>query len=506
MNIWKFFTLFLVSLCILFPVSAQDSAQDSAKDGSQDDARNGGMFKISGEVTGMYTIGLEDDKQTVILNNPPFPPGIYDDQNNGKNGYYTGINIYFRFTPVSYIEVYAKFMARFRPGSPYIPLQLEYAEADNFGVTIDNAYGKVNAVEGLGLDLPLGVFLKAGKYDTTPANFQNVSRYGAESVMVKLRTKNTYAVQLSADYKTPLFESLGVNFTTNHKLNETITPLYDEDGSKGLHGTPSLEEKYDIPLHLALQMRNLATPLGPLSAEFLYVYNAEYMYSGSNFGFDLGWKVAVPGIENLTLPFGFGLALYEKNIDALAESALDTANQGYINILHENDYNTISFRRQLRMGLGLGARYTVNDIEAEFNLGYSYSQIAHIYRDTLSLNSLSADLRCTFLNKYFIGGGVYVGTLGEAEWKTKADADLTRENGYKRVFKPEENIGFEVYGGLKFGTSRFVLGYNCNKGLAMNHSIETIPEAQMVYRQKDTALSDGLFENGGVFAKLVISW
>jgi hypothetical protein len=490
MDIRKCFCFLLLSLCILLPVIAQDDLP----------------FQIHGEITGMYTIGLEDDDQAIILNNPPFPPGIYDDQNNGKNGYYTSININLLFSPVSYIDVYAKFLARVRPGSPYIPLQLENAGAEDFSVSIDSAYGRVDAIEGLGFNLPLSVFLKAGKYDTTPANFQNVSCYGAESIMGKLRTKNTYSFQLAAEYRMSLIESLGVNFTVSHKFNEAITPLYDEDGSKGLHGTPSLEDKYDIPMHFALQMRNFSTPLGPISAELLYVYNAEYFYSGNNFGFDLGWKIAIPGLDDLVIPFGLGMAIYEKNIDPFAGAALDKANQNYVNTLHENDYNTISFRRSLRMGAGLGVRYTTQNIGAELNLGYSYSQIAHIYRDTLTINSLSAEMKLTFAKRYFLGGGIYMGTLGEVEWKTKTDASLTQENGYIRIFKPEENIGFEFYGGLQFGSSRFVLGYNCNKGLAMNHSLESIPEAQVKYRQKDTLMSDGLFENGGFFIKLLISW
>jgi len=490
MNIWKIFCFTLLSLCIIFPVNAQDSP----------------LFKISGDVTGLYTIGLEDDAQTLIVNTPPYPPGVYDDLNNGKNGYYTSININFLFTPVSYVDVYAKFLTRMRPGSPYIPMQLENADADNFSVTLDNAYGRVDAVEGLGFDIPLGVFLKFGKYDTTPANFQNVTRYGAESVMLKLRTKNAYSLQLAAEYQSAFFDSLGLNFTVSHKFNEGITPLYDVDGSKGFHGTPSLEDKYDIPLHLALQMKNLATPLGAVSAELLYVYNAENIYSGSNFGVDLGWEIAIPGQDALKIPVGFGMALYEKNIDPFASTALNTENKNYVSVLHENDYNTISFRRSLRIGGGLGARLSVQDVDAELNLGYSYSQIAHIYRDTLNVNSLSADLKFTFVGKYFIGAGAYFGTLGEVEWKTGEDADITRENGYIHVFRPEENFGFEVYGGLMFGNSRFVLGYNCNKGLAMNHSIESIPEAQIKYRQKDTLMADGLFETGGVFIKLVVSW
>ena len=491
MNNWKFFCFILLSLCILFPVSAQDDTQP---------------FQIYGEVIGMYTIGLEDDAQTIIVNNPPFPPGVYDDLRNGKNGYYTSVNINFIYNPVSYVDVYAKFLARVRPGSPYIPLQLENSDADDFSVSIDSAYGKVNAIEGLGFDSPLGIFIKVGKYDTTPANFQNVSRYGAESVMKKLRTKNTYALQLAAEYQADIFESVGFSFTIGHKFNEGITPLYDTDGSMGDHGKPSLEEKYDIPMHIALQMKKLNTPLGAVSAELLYVYNAENIYSGSNFGADLGWEIAIPGMDALKIPVGAGFALYEKNIDSFASTALNTENKIYINTLDKNDHDTISFRRALRIGGALGARYAVEDFNAELNFGYSYSQIAHIYRDTLTLNALSADLKVTLFGKYFIGGGVYVGTLGEVEWKTSADADNTHEIGYIRIFKPEENIGYEVYGGLLFGKSRFVVGYNCNKGLSMNNSIESIPEAQIKYRQKDTLMEDGLFENGGVFVKLVISF
>jgi len=490
MNNWKIFCFILLSLCILLPVSAQDDP----------------MFKISGEVIGMYTLGLEDEDQTLIVNNPPFPPGTYDDNHNGKNGYYTSVNINFLYNPVSYVDVYAKFLARVRPGSPYIPLQLENSEADDFSVFIDSAYGRVNAVEGLGFDIPLGVFLKAGKFDTTPANFQNVSRYGAESVMRKLRTKNVYALQLAAEYQAEAFESFGLNFTVGHKLNEGITPLYDVDGSIGAHGTPTLEDKYDIPMHFALHMKKFSTPLGALSAELLYVYNAENIYSGSNFGGDVGWEIEIPGMDALKIPIGVGVALFEKNIDPIAGTALNTENKIFVNTLHDNDHDTISFRRSLRIGGALGARYAIENLKAELNVGYSYSQIAHIYRDTLELNTVSADLKVTFLNHYFVGGGVYVGTLGEVEWKTNKDADTTWENGYIRVFKPEQNIGYEVYGGLSFGSSRFVVGYNCNKGLAMNNSIESIPEAQIKYRQKDTLMDEGLFETGGVFAKLVISF
>ena len=496
MSTKRFLIVIILFLFVILPVAAQFEFNDGEQ-----------KFKFSGEITGMFTIGLAENEQAIIINTPPFPPGVYDDDVNGKNGYYTYVNFNFLYNPFPFIDVYAKFLSRYRPGSPYIPLQLENSEADNFGIFIDNAYGRVSALEAFGLDTPFNIYLKAGKFDTTPSNFHSVTRYGAEDVMSKLRTKNIYAFQFAFSYKPAFADLILFNFTTNMKLNEAITPLYDEDGSKGYHGTPSLEEKYDIPLHMALEMRKLATPFGPVSAEFLYAYNAENIFSGSSFGFDAGWNIEIPGLGNIVFPFGLGMAVYEKNIDPFAKTALDTTNENYLTILHANDANTISFRRSLLAGIGFGVKYNPFDfLKTQFNIGYSFSQIAHIYRDTITINSLSLDLMLNYNDLFFLGGGLYLGTLGEVEWKTKANADASMENGYSRIFKPEENYGVEFYGGMFFGQSRFLLGYNLNKGLAMNYSIESIPEAQIKYRQRGSGISDGLFESGGIFAKLVISW
>jgi len=465
------------------------------------------ILKFSGEIIGMYTLGLAGNDQAIISTIPPFPPGVFDDEVNGKNGYYTSVNINFLFNPFPFIDVYAKFLARSRPGSPYIPMQLEESSAETFGLSIDSAYGRLNVLYPFNIGIPLDIYLKAGKFDTTPSSFQNVTRYGAENVMTKLRTKNIYAFQLAAVYEPSFADSLLFSFTTNQKFNEAITPLYDEDGSKGDHGKPSLEDKYDIAFHMALEIKNIITPLGLVSAEILYVYNAENIFSGSNFGFDVGGVLKLPGINNMSFPVGLGVVIYEKNIDPFARTALDTTNQNYLTILHVNDSNTISFRRSLRAGIGVGVRFSpFDELQTQLNIGYSFSQVAHIYRDTLTINSASVDFLVTYDNRLFFGGGLFLGTLAEVEWKTSAGTNPSFENGYTHIFRPGENLGFELFGGILFGQSRFIIGVNNNKGLAMNHSLESAPETQIKYRQKGSGISDGLFETGGIFAKLVISW
>jgi len=494
----------ILSFIIIFPVIAQEELLTARETGNE----NRQKITFSGEIIGMYTLGgLAEDEQAIIINSEPIPSGIYDDDTNGKNGYYTAINLNVLYNPFSYVDVYAKLQAKSRPGSPYVPLQLESTDAEAFSLSLDSVYGRINVIDAFSLNIPLDVLLKAGKFDTTPSSFQKVTRYGAEDVMSRLRTKNTYAFQIAAAYQLPFAESIGLSFTTHQKFNEAITPLYDSDGSLAKHGNPSLEEKYDIPLHFVLDFLKIATPLGPVSAEMIYAYNAENIFSGSSFGFDAGWDISIPGIDNMVIPFGFGAAVYEKNIDPFAKVALNRKNDNYLNILHENDANTISFRRAVRTGMGLGVRfYPINALEIKFNAGYSWSQVAHIYRDTLTINSASFDLLVTYDSKFFLGGGMYLGTLNEIEWKTKSDADSSYENGYSHIFKPMDNLGFEIFGGMLFGKSRFLIGYNCNKGLSMNNAIESIPEAQVIYRQKETGISDGLFQSGGIFTKLVVSW
>ena len=467
-------------------------------------AEENGRFQLTGEAIGMFTAGIADTDQIVIPSNLVSPYGIYDDINNGMNGYYTKMDFRLLYNPVSYIDIYLKFYARYRPGSPYIPLQLEAADQDNFSLSFDNAWARLNIIEGLGIGIPLGVFLRAGKFDSAPASFQNVTGFKTESVMEKLRTKNTYAFQLEAVMPLPFAEAISFTAATALKLNEAVTPLYDTDGSLAYHGEPGHEDKYDIPIFTAVQLKNIALPFGTLCAEGVYSYNTEGIYSGHNFGADGRIEIAIG--DTISIPVGIGIALLEKNIDPMARTAIERGNKNAVNS-YENDWQTVSFRRSIRAGLGAGARITPSDfISLEVNLGYAYTQAAHIYRDTLTLNSASVDLLALIQNRFFIGGGLFLGSLGDAEWKTSGDTPSSFENNYSHTFTLSENMGFEIYGGIKFSHARFLIGFNLNKGISMNHSLEALCDSQIIYKQPGTEQADDLFQRGGVFTKLVISW
>jgi len=489
-------------------------------------AQDGGpRLVLSGELTGMYTLGFADESQRVETQ--PFetgvalhPAGVFD-IDSGRNGFMTMMDFGIRFLPLSWVDLFVQFRARSRPGNPYIPLMLEAASADYFALSFEQAWARVNLIEGLGLDVPLDLFVRAGMFDSAPASFHVVSGFRTENVISRIRTKNVPSLQLEGvflrdgDRGDPNAGSVHVIAATHQRFNEAITPLYDNDGGLGSHGEPAHGELGVIPIFAALQMRNFMLPLGPVSAELVYGLNAEDIFSGHNFGVGGRWEIGIPGTD-VTIPLGLGVALLEKNIDPMARAAhglynlnaLDTRPHDALSQRH--NVSTVSFRRSMRIGLGAGLHIdsipVFPALGARFNLGYSYSQIAHIYRDTLTLNSVSADLRLLYGNRFFIGGGIFLGTLGDAEWRTSADADSSREEDFLHVFRLAENMGFEIHAGLSLGRSRLVLGYNVNRGLSMNHGIEARSDAQIVYRQRGSAVTDGLFETGGFFTKLVIAW
>ncbi|MDR1956727.1 MAG: hypothetical protein LBQ30_07730 [Treponema sp.] len=378
---------------------------------------------------------------------------------------------------------------------------MEAAGADSFGFTLDSVYGRIDIFKGLQFDLPLDVYIKAGKFNTGPSNFQTVSQYGTESVLSKLRTKNTYAAQVEISAPLPIADSLSFTATTNHQFGEEINELYDTDGSVASKGDPVLDA-YAFPLHLALKLNKLdIIPLGPLSAELVYAMNAEHIYSGQNFGADLGADLKI--LDFLTIPVGAGFALHEKNIDTLASMALEKSSTG----LTPYEGDTTGFRGALRIGAGTGAKVDLPGLglKGGLNVGFAWSQIAHIYRETLNVPSLSLDCRVVFLERYFLGGGFMAGILGEQEWKTKDGIDSSKDN-FTHVFTIEENLGWEIFGGLQFNKSKFVLGYNNNKGLAMNYAIEALKDGQYKYRQSGSKAADGLLERGGMFIKFVTAW
>jgi hypothetical protein len=418
-----------------------------------------------------------------------------------QNGFYTALNFSILYKPVSFTELSFTTLVRTRPGSPYIPMQLENAGADSFDFTLDSVYGRINVIKGLQLDLPADVYIKAGKFNTAPSNFQTVSQYGTESVLAKLRTKNTFAAQVEISVPIPIADSISFTATTNHQFGEELSQLYDTDGSVAKKGDPVLDT-YAFPLHLTLKLNKLnLIPLGPLSAELVYALNAEHIYSGHNFGANLGAELKI--LDFLTVPVGVGAALYEKNIDVLASTAMEKGWGG----LFPYEGDTTGFRGALRIGAGTGVKADLPELglKGAFNLGFAWSQIAHIYRETVNVPSLSADFRVTYLDRYFLGGGFIAGILGEQEWKTKQGVNSSADN-FIHVFTIEENMGWEIFAGLQFNKSKFVLGYNNNRGLAMNYGVEALKDSQYKYRQSGSTSGDGLLERGGVFMKFVTAW
>lgn len=525
---------------------------------------DGPKLTLTGSLVGMASIGLMEDDQAAMWNANELPPGATSAPKGApgvfypgvedfgvipnKHGYYVLMDFGMLYNPIPSVDIFALFRGVYRPGSPYIPMQLEEYNASTFtDFTLYTAYGQMNIIEGLGFESPLDLWLKVGKFDTQPKQVNRFAKHSSEKAgaLGSLRTTNQYALQLSASYLVPMTKGISASFTTNAKLKDSVQVLLDEDENFSaanpleliIHG--DWQPFRDIPFHTTLRMDELEIGnIGTLSAEFIYAYNAMNVYSGNNYGGGLGFTLTA--VDNLTLPIGVGVALYGKNIDPFAGMGKDIPNNknfiDYINFYRMNGYhfsqvlgekswdaNTASFRQAMRLSADLGASYDFNGVlkiplAVDLDGGYTYSQIVHVYRDTLTLNSLTAGLRITYDNHYFVGGGIFLGTLGDVEWKTKDDVDAqldgmgtsdntnTGTGGYSHQFNADENMGFEVYGGIKFKNAEFVVGYNVNKGLSMNNYIESIPEAQIKYRQEGTLFDQGLFERGGFFTKLSLSW
>jgi hypothetical protein len=169
--------------------------------------------------------------------------------------------------------------------------------------------------------------------------------------------------------------------------------------------------------------------------------------------------------------------------------------------------DTTGFRGALRIGGGTGVETNLPalGLKGALNLGFAWSQIAPVYRETRDVPSLSADCRIVFQDRYFLGGGFIAGILSEQEWKTKEGVNTSLDN-FTHIFTFEENMGWEIFAGLQFNKSKFVLGYNNNRGLAMNYGIEALKDSQYKYRQSGSISADGLLERGGVFVKFVTAW
>ena len=446
-------------------------------------------FDITGNLTAIYTLGNAAEDQMLATGTGS---GAYEIQ---KNGYYTQANLFVLFQPVSFLEGFFKLTATARPGSFYVPLSLENYSQQDLGLTVDTVYGKVNVFEALGFSLPVNLFLKTGKYKSEAANYQSFSKFGLETILDVLETANTYHFDIAAEAQLPGDDALVfAAFTGNYRFDEAIQRLYDNDGGVANHGGDVLG-KFAPQFLIFLGVNNVALAGGPFNAEIIYGQNVSDIYSGHAFGFDAGYSLPLSGM--VSIPIGLGFGWYEKNIDVLSRTAGKSSKT-----------ETFDFRNTLSGALTAGIRFTGGDFGVNAHLAGVFSRIEHIYRDPLPVISLSLDMECNYLGAYFIGAGIVAGTLGDVLWKTADGVDPVKDNnGYEHTFTLADNIGYEVYAGINlWKNSRFVIGFNQNKGIAMNYNLENKAEGQMKYKLAGSEAVDSLYESGGLYLKFAFAW
>ncbi|MDR0878729.1 MAG: hypothetical protein LBN21_11800 [Treponema sp.] len=456
-------------------------------------AQEKNSFAVSGDLTTIYTMGNASEEDQAIGSGKG--NGAYEEQ---RNGFYTNANILVWYKPVEFLEGYVKLASTHRPGSLYVPLQLEYYGQSDFSLTLDTVYGKAGIFKALNLDIPVDLNLKMGKFKNEVSYFGKVSRYETESVLYMLKTANTYNYEIEAAYNNIIndkpFRITGA-FSTNYRFDEATPRLYDVDGSVSDHGGPVVSE-YAPQLYASLKLQNFAAGPGNLQGGVIYALNGADIYSGNSAGADLRYTLNLN--DTFSIPIGLGIGYYEKNIDVLSGTASAAS-----------DRRTTDFRDTFAIGFGAGARYKADSLAIDGNLGFSSYSIKHIYREPLAILSASLDVQLTFLDCYILGGGLILGSLGEAEWKTKEGVNEKTNGGkiFEHTFSPAENIGYEVYAGLKlYNNCRFIIGFNQNKGIAMNYSLESKGEGQIKYRQLGTDNTDEKYEASGLYLKFALYW
>jgi len=450
-------------------------------------------FKLSGNLNAIYTLGNAARDQMLATGTGD---GAYEEF---KNGYFLETNLYALLKPAPFIEGYFKLYTIARPGSFYVPLSLETKSDQNFGISLDRMYGRVSVFEALNLSLPVDLFLKTGKYKGEAARYQLISKFGLENVLFKMETLNTYNYELEVALR-PLNNDFTVSatFLGNYRFDEGIPRLYDVDGAVSDHGLPVLGE-YAPQFMANVRICDLALGTGRLWWEFVYGQNMADIYSGHSIASSLLYTLsAIP--DTLSVPIGLGFIWHEKNIDVLSRSASNEQNK-----------ETTGFRSNVSGALSAGLRFKTGNIGLDGNLAGVFTHIEHIYRDPLQIISASVELQLTFLDRYFIGGGIVMGTLADANWKTKEDTpDMNYGakdgGGFDRTYSFADNFGYEIYGGVNlWNNCRFVFGFNQNKGIAMNYNLENKAEGQMKYQLADSDIP-GSYETGGLFLKFVMNW
>jgi hypothetical protein len=187
---------------------------------------------VTQEITAFYAYGLAGKDQMLPDDIDYGVDGVYSEK---KNGYYVCGNIEIISAYNSYFDLYMKLYTRFRPGTPYFPLQLGYSSQQNFSVCLDSLYARIEVLNfflaDMKKDIPeIKCHVKAGKYEIK-ADDLAVSRYGLESAINMIKTSNSPAVSLVISYSSFVLE-----LASHGLFDEAIHRLYDTDGGFSDHG------------------------------------------------------------------------------------------------------------------------------------------------------------------------------------------------------------------------------------------------------------------------------
>jgi hypothetical protein len=479
----------IIGACLLLAVVGFQAA---AQEG---DAKK---FTITGDLLTIYTLGnaAEDQRIDTI---PDVAGAFFSNPYTGtrKNGYYTAANLYATLKPTEWLEGYFKLYAIHRPGSFYMPLQMENMGREDFSaLKLDAVYGKASVLDAIGVDSPVYVSLKGGRYKAQAAQYGIISKYKTEQVLYMMNTKTDFTYELEAGIKEPV--KLGLSGATNYLFNQSVQRLYDEDGAF-THGNDVLNE-YAPQFLVALRFMDFSPSDSlKINVEALYGQNVSNIYSGNAIGASARMVLEVN--DTISIPIGLQFGYFEKNIDLLGQAALTPMTTSAA----AGGKNTTDFRESLAGALGAGLRLKTDAVNLDFNVAGSYNSIKHFYRTDLSIIKLSVDTMVTFGGNFFVGGGVILGSLTDAEWETKEGVTV---DNYSHIFKLTENMGFEVYGGINLGnSSKFVIGFNQNKGISLNNMLEAKHEGQIKFIQADSSWgTDQLLEAGGLYFKFQYSF
>lgn len=463
-----------------------------------------GEVTVSSETTAFYSYGFADEEQMV----PSTLPGVYDEK---KNGYYIDGKISIEGSVQNKIDFFLGLSSKSMSGSPYLDLQLSPSTPSDFAVSLDSVYSRLylgdllfSDLEVAGADIQINMI--AGKFGKDASDFA-FSRFGMESVVSNLAMANSPVLDLETILVFPgtnqfyygKKSNLSLNLAAGGLFGEDIQRLFDFDGGVSEHGKDVLGE-YAPQFFADLALNRYVLSIGTLSTGVSYAYNGSGIYSGHSVGMSSLLSLEITQ-EKLFLPISLNLAFYEKNIDVMGSAA-------------DNSLliDTTDFRNTIQVGLALGLQYIPQvfgisgppKVGGDLTLSGKFTSVGHIYRDPLSVISLSLDGQYYLNPKIYVGGGFILGTIGDVTWKTGSSVSTSLDD-YNHTFSMKDNFGYEAYVGLDFlGFGTLAVGFAHKKGLSMNYGIETVQSGFIKYRQDGTTLAEELWETKGIFARVTV--